>query len=203
MSIQVGDILRVVAVLSWLDGDVAMNVFNAVIGGSGGPYDDADVLDDAVSWVGAMYAEVVAEISDNMDGSEVRVYIYDSVDDDWDEVGINSWTFNPTGTAENLPRGCAALINARSLDPDVNGKKYLPGFVEGFAIDGLWSAGTVVKLAAFGAEWATAFTGSVSGASWVPAIWSPTDTVARAMNGTILVPSIVAYQRRRKDGVGI
>jgi hypothetical protein len=203
MSIQVGDVLKVVAILSWLDGDIAQNVFNAVITGTGGPYDDGDIVADALTWVGTMYANLTSNMSDEIDGSEVRVYTYDNVDDDWDEIGSSAWTFNPSEATDQLPRGVAGLVNARTTDPDVNGKKYLPGICEGGCTDGQFGAGQLSAHANFADDWMSSFTGGTSGASWVPGIWSPTRTNFYACSGTAIIPSIPAYQRRRKRGVGI
>lgn len=203
MSIVVGDILRVVAILSWLDGDIMQNVYNAVIGGTGGPFTDSDIVSDALDWLGTMYPNLVNQMSDECDGSEVRVYIYDASDDDWDEVGSAAWTFNPTGASDQLPRGVAMLINAKTTNPDVNGKKYVGGLIEDGVVDGLLSAGVVTALANYADDWTDLFTGATSGASWVPGIWSPTMTNFLAMSGAYIIPTIPAYQRRRKQGVGI
>jgi hypothetical protein len=203
MSIGVGDILRVVAIMNWLDGNIVQNVFNAVISGTGGPFDEGDIVADALDWLGLMYAEEVGRIQEDLTGSEVRVYIYDSIDDDWDEVGSDAWTFEPTSASDQLPRGVSALINAKTLNPDVNGKKYIGGLTEDSSLDGLWSSGEIIALGAFAAEWITTFTGGTSGASWVPGIWSPTRTNFFPFSGTVIVPTIPAYQRRRKRGIGI
>lgn len=203
MSLTVGDILKVVAILQWVDGDILQNVFNVVIGGAGGPYDEADVIDDMVDWMDAIYANIVARVSDELDGSEVRCYEYDPVDDDWDEIGSDSFTFNPSDALHQMPRGVASLINAKTTDPDVNGKKYIGGITEGWFDDGLHGASILATLALVGADWVTPFAGSTSGADFVPGIWSPTRTNFYACSGTIIIPSIPAYQRRRKQGVGI
>lgn len=202
MSVQVGDILRVVAVAYFTDGNLIENVFNAVIGGTGGPYDEDDIVLDALAWVNNMWANFTSSISNELDGSEVKTYIYDSIDDDWDEVGSVGWTFNPTGTPDTLPRGVAALANARTSDPDVQGKKYIGGLTEGQMSDSLWEAGFITLMLLFAADWVTAFAGGTSGASWIPGVWSPTETNFFPMSGSIIIPTIPAYQRRRKQGVG-
>jgi hypothetical protein len=202
MSIAVGDVLRVVAIMAWLDGNLNMNVFNAVIGGTGGPFDEADIVDDAVAWMNAIYGNMTGSISDELDGSEIAVYVYDSVDDDFDEVGTDPWTFNPTSGSEQLPRGVAGLINANTIDPDVQGKKYLGGLVEPSVTDGLWIAAQLANLALWADDWVTAFTGGTSGASWIPGVWSPTRTNFYPFSGAYTIPAIPAYQRRRKRGVG-
>lgn len=203
MGISVGDVLKIVAVLAWVDGDIAQNVFAAVITGAGGPFDDQDIVSDAVEWVGDMYANVSGQLSDQSDGSEVRVYKFDDVDDDFDEIGSDSWTYDPTNTLHQMPRGVACLVNAKTSDPDVNGKKYLPAFTEGSADDGLWDTSPLANVALFAADWTTAFTGGTSGASWTPGIWSPTRLNIFPLTGAVIIPTIPAYQRRRKRGVGI
>lgn len=203
MSITVGTVLKVVAVMSWLDGDIAQNVFSAVISGTGGPYDDADIVADALAWLEAMYLPLAPVLSDELDGSEVRVYEYDDVDEDYDEVGSDSWVFNPAQATDQLPRGNSMLLNCKTLDPDVNGKKYLPGMCDGLIVNGLITAGVISDLVDFSDEWVAPFVGATSTADWVPGVWSTKNLNFFAMSGTVLIPSIVAYQRRRKRGVGI
>lgn len=203
MSITVGEILQIVAVLQWLDGDIMQNVYNAVVTGSGGPYDEDDVVDDMEDWMDDIYANLSGRMSDEVDGSEVRVYVYDPVDDDWDEIGTNAWGFNPTDAGEQQPRGIAALINCKTADPDVNGKKYFGGSTESSALDGIWAAAHLTALALVGIDWVTAFVGATSGADFTPGIWSPTRTNFYQMSGQVVIPTIPAYQRRRKQGVGI
>lgn len=203
MTIAVGDILRVVVSLGYVDGEINQNVYNAVIGGAGGPYDDGDIVDDAVDWAETMYANMVSELTDAIDGTQVQVYVYDPIEDDWDEVGSDTWTFLPTDVTEQLPRGNACLLVARTTDPDVNGKKYIPGLAEGSIGSGLINAPFVATAVSLGVDWLTQFTGAVSGATWDPGIWSVKNSDLYLMSGTLIVSNIVAYQRRRKRGVGI
>lgn len=203
MSITSGDILRVVVSLIWTDGNIMQNVFNAVVTGGGSPWDDADIVEDAVSWAEDLYFNITSKVSDECDGSQVQVYVYDSVDDDWDEVGSQVFFWNPSGTTDQLPRGVAALINLKSSDPDISGKKYIGGFVDGANTDGLWTASSITDLASFAVDWYAGFVGTDSGADWAPGIWSVADTLFRLASTTAIIPTIPAYQRRRKRGVGI
>lgn len=203
MTIAVGDILKVVAIAAWLDGDIMQNVFSSEIVGAGGPFDEADIVDDAVAWVSDMFDELLASTSDEVDGSEVVVYVYDPIDDDWDEIGSGAWVWNPTSALHQMPRGVAELINCKTVDPDVNGKKYIGGTVEGNWTDGLLDASELARLVLYSTAWVQNFTGGTSGASWDPGVWSPTNTAFYGMSNTVIIPSIGAYQRRRKRGVGI
>lgn len=203
MSITSGDILKIVGILSWLDGDIMQNVFNAVLTGGGSPWDDQDVADDALNWLDTIFTNLDSSQADTLDGSEVITYVYDAIDDDWDEVGSADWNHNPTIAVEELPRGIAALVNCKTSDPDVNGKKYFGGLTESSSEDGLWNAAELARLALAAADWIAPFVGATSGATWTPGVWSPTHTVFKQMSGTIIIPAIPAYQRRRKQGVGI
>lgn len=203
MSIVAGDILRIVASMLWTDGNVNQNVFNTVITGGGSPFDDQDIVDDAEAWLDNMYANLTTVVSDEVDGNEVIVYKYDSIDDDWDEVGSQSWTWNPTNASDQLPRGVAGLVRLWTSDPDVQGKKYIPGLTEGGLADGLFDAGQITAFLAFAADWYLPFTGSVSGATWTPGIWSVVGTVFKAAVNHLATSTIPAYQRRRKRNVGI
>lgn len=203
MTIETGDILRVVATMLWSDGNVMQNVFNAVITGGGGPWTDDDVVDDAEDWMDNVYANITDVVADVVSGSQIIVYKYDSVDDDWDEVGSEVWGWSPTSVGEQAPRGVAALINMKTSDPDVSGKKYIGGMTESGLEDGLWNSSIIAKLILLGVDWGTGFIGAVSLADWAPGVWSVVDSAFYQSGDTIVIPFIPAYQRRRKRGIGI
>ena len=203
MTVMVGDILRVVATYTWADGNIMQNVFNAVIGSGGGPFTDGDIVDDAEAWMDNCYANITARVTSDVDGSQIQVYKYDSIDDDWDEVGTTSWTWNPSGGATGyLARGVAGLVTARTSNPDVQGKKYVGGLLQANVINGLLQGALLTDLLAFAADWITDFVGGTSGANWEPGVWSPTDTALYQMATSISASGIPSYQRRRKRGVG-
>lgn len=204
MTITSGTVLRVVAQMLWADGEITQNVFNNVISGAGSPFDEDDVMDDCLDWVEDMWLNFAAIMAAELDGGSVIVYRYDPVDDDWDEVGTINWAFGGGGAANTaLPRGVAALVTVKSEDPDVDARKYIPGMTEADLTSELWTGATIAVLALFGADWVTAFVGAASGATFTPAVWSVVGKVAIDLIGTIIVPTIPAYQRRRKNNVGI
>lgn len=203
MSVTDGTVLKVVITNLWTDGNVIQNVFNAVVTGGGAPWDSADIVEDAISWAEDLFFNITSATSDEIDGSQVQVYEYDSVDDDWDEVGSGAFTWNPTGSSEQVPRGVAALINLKTTDPDVSGKKYIAGGTEANLEDGLWSAAYLATLLSLAVDWYAGFTGTDSGATWSPGVWSVVGTVFKLALAQVVIPTIPAYQRRRKRGVGI
>lgn len=203
MAITDGTILRAVVSMLWTDGNIMQNVYNAVVTGGGAPWDPADIVQDAVSWAEDLYFNITGASSNAMDGSQVQVYEYDSIDDDWDEVGTSAFVWNPTATSDQLPRGVAALINLKTSDPDVSGKKYIGGLIEDDSNQGLWNAAVLADILSLAVDWYASFVGTDSGATWTPGVWSPTHTVFKTALPSVVIPAIPAYQRRRKRGVGI
>lgn len=203
MTVADGDILRIVASFLWTDGNINQNVYNVAMSGAGAPWDDSDIIDDAEDWLDNMYLNLVAYMDDALDGNEVIVYKYDAVHDDWDEVGSQSWTYDPTNALGQLPRAVSGLVRLWTTDPDVQGKKYLPGFCEGNLDDGLFDNNLINALLAFAADWYLPFNGAASGGTFTPGIWSVVGTVFRAAVDHIATSTIPAYQRRRKRNVGI
>lgn len=203
MSIDTGTVLRIVAIMAFTDGEIAMNVFNAVIAGGGGPWDEADVVTEAKAWLNTMYGNLTASIADTLDGSELKVYEFDPGDVDWDEIGSDSWTWDPSSTGDPYARGVSHLINVRTTNPDVNGKKYIPGLQEGAITDGTFLPGVLGFLADFADDMTAPFTGGTTGATWTPGVWSQKGGTFYACNGNYTVPTEPAYQRRRRRGVGI
>lgn len=203
MSVVANDVLRVVASFLWIDGDINQNVFNIRAPAAGGPWDDTDVVDDMEDWLDNMYANFVNIITEDVAGNEVIVYKWDAVGGDWDEVGSQSWGFTPTYTASYLPKAVAALVRLWTTDPDVQGKKYIPGLTQGHNTDGLWLGSMLTALLAFGADWYLPFVGSATGVTFTPGIWSVVGSLFRAGVDHIAANAIPAYQRRRIRNVGI
>lgn len=203
MTVVDTDILRVVASMLWTDGNVNQNVFNCIVSGGVGPYDDQDVADDMEDWLDNMYLNLTTFCSDQLDGNEVIIYKYDSGDLDWDEVSSQAWTWDPSVASDQLPRGVAGLVRLWTTDADVQGKKYLPGLGESTSTDGLFTAGALVAFLAFGADWFTPFVGSATGATFTPGVWSVAKVLFLAGVNHIAASAIPAYQRRRKRNVGI
>lgn len=203
MSVADGEILRVVASMLWTDGNVAQNVYNCVVSGGTPPFDDQDITDDMQDWLDNMYANITARVSDELDGNEVIVYKYDAIDDDWDEVSSQAWTWDPTSVSDEMARGVAGLIRLWTTDPDVQGKKYIPGFTEDTLVAGLYSGATITAMLALGLDWLTPFVGTASGATFTPGIWSVAGTVFKLAVDHYATSTIPAYQRRRKRNVGI
>lgn len=203
MAITTGDILRLVVQGVWTEGDIVQNVFSCLISGAGGPWDDADVLDDMEDWADNMYANMTANTSDSLAGDFVYGYVWDPVDSDWDLFASEPWIWAPSDVLQQIPRGVATFMKAPTSDPDVQGRKYLPGLTEGDNASGLLTAAYIVAMLAFGLDWITPFIGAATAATFSPGVWSVKNLQHFVFGTEIAASTIPAYQRRRKRGVGI
>lgn len=203
MSVVENAILRVVASMLWDDGNVNQNIFNCKVSGASPPYDDSDIADDMEDWLDNLYLNFTTSLSDELNGNQVLVYKWDAAGGDWDEVQSQSWVWTPTNVGEQLPRGVAGLVNMWSEDPDVQGKKYIPGITEANIADGLLTAGIITNMLAFAADWYTPFVGAATGATFTPGIWSVVGSLLSVAVDHFAASTICAYQRRRKRNVGI
>lgn len=204
MAVPDGAILRAVSSMLLPQSVIAQNVFNAVFADTGISNSDADVITDLIFWINSLcFGSVVADIDSAANPTEIAVYIYDPLDDDWDEVGSDAWTVVFTGAGDMFPHGVAPIVRAKTMDPDVQGRKFLPGFVETTAADGALTAPALADLANFGTGWITPFVGAATGGDFVPVVWSVAQKVAKIMNGVYILNGQMGYQRRRKPGVGI
>lgn len=203
MAVPDGAILRVVASFLFPESVIAQNVFYAVFADTGGSDDEDDVVSDLVDWLESAYTEIITAISDEVDTDQVQVYIYDSSDDDWDEVGSAPWSVAFNNSADMMPHGCALIAHCQTSDPDVRGTKYIGGPGDGAADASALSAPIIALMVSFADEWVAPFVGAATGGDFGPGIWSPTQTNFMLANGTISINGDVGYQRRRKPGVGI
>lgn len=203
MAVADGAILRIVASMLFPDSVIAQNVFYAVFTDTGTSDDEDDVLDDLVDYVDAMFTHINSQVSALAASTTIKVYNYDSTDDDWDEVGDGVLTWSPAGAGEMLPHGVAALIHAKTIDPDVQAAKFLGAVPESQCASSTIIGTAITKYALFADEWVAPFTGAATGALFAPGVWSVAQNVFKLFNGTVLVNATSSYQRRRKPGVGI
>lgn len=203
MAISEGTVLRLVAGMLFPDNVVAQMVFHLVATDLSGGDDDATVVSDLKAYARLGLVDLIADIASDMACDEVVVYEYDPVDEDFDEVGRDDYTVIFTGAGDHLPHGVAAIINFLTTDPDVQGRKFIPGMIEGNSTDGGWVASLIANLVLAGVSWSEQYTDATSGNVYTPAVWSPTNLNAFGMIGHGAVSTIPGYQRRRKPGVGI
>lgn len=203
MAIINGDVLRVVASLLFPDDVIMQNVFHLVATTVVGGGDEDDITLDLVGYVDALYANHDQNIEINMSGDEVKGYVRDTIDDDWDEIGTGALGITTGAASPYMPHGCALLQTFFTTDPDVQGRKFWGGFTEANHDDGDWDGTLLTAIVLTAADVVTTYTGTETGSTFQPVVWSPTNNNAYAYSGTVATNPIVAYQRRRKPGVGI
>ena len=203
MAISGGTILKVVVSLAFPSSVVAQNVFWTLYTASGSDHSDNAVLNDLETWVEAIYAELLDLMHTNVSLDNMKVYQYDVSEDDFDEVGEEALVGVGTDAADYLPLGVAAVTNANTEDPDVQGRKFWGGFTEQENVSGGLTAAALVAVAAAVVEWVTPFTGASTGSGFNVGVWSPTKGTFNDFTGASFINADFGYQRRRKPGVGI
>lgn len=203
MAVAVNDILKVAVSMVFPDDVIMMNVFHLIIDAINGAGDDGEIGDDMVGYTEKVYADLGANVSSGINAVEIKVYVWDSVGQDWDEVSARTWTDAFADAADPLPHGVALVQSFRTTNPDVDGRKFWGGFTEGDQASGSWVAGILTDAIATGVDLIALYTDGTSGNVYDPGVWSPTRVEFLDYSGTFLTNAIVGYQRRRKPGVGI
>jgi len=192
------DILRVTAGLAIGIDSTVQNVYYLRIDEAGGVA-DAQILTDMGEYLEDAYTEVVPQLANNCTFEEYKVTnVTTKVD-----IGISAFPTLTSGTnaGDMLPFGISGLVRARTPTVGREGRKFIGPLVETSQTDGLLSAGLVADLEDFGDEAYGTFV-STSGNTYQPVIYDRDAHVGREMTD-IIASNIPAYQRRRKQGVGI
>lgn len=200
MTVLNGAILQCVQTILLPQTSIAQNVFHTRK--DGGSTADNDVIVAIAEWMELMYANVDSHMHDGASLGSTTISQWDTVGLDWDLIGLAAPTEVGTSMDDMLPHGAAALIHGVSSDADVRGSKFLAGFAEGAQDNGLWGAGVTANLALFAIDWQDAFT-AANGVSIASGVWQRSSNTFFRLSGTLTASGIVAYQRRRKQGVGI
>lgn len=200
MTIIDGAKLKLAQEINMPDGVIAMNIFYFRADFTS-EQTEADVLTAFTAWVEGVYNEVVNEISDQVSLGDLTGYVYNTLLDQWDNIGSATPTKVGTEVTDMLPHGVAALVRAYSTNPRSIARKYIPGFGEDQQTDGTWVAGALTTLAAFGDAWST-LTVLSAGNVLHPGVFDTTLKIVHILTGTEVVLVEPAYQRRRRPGVG-
>ena len=203
MAIPTDAILRVVWQMLLPDNVILQNVFYATFDNDGTSDIDADVVLDLVEWMESIFGNLAGSIDSDVVVQEMIAYIRDIVGGDWDEIGTGVPAITPTATGAMAPHGVAALQHARTTNPDVSAHKYYGGLPDDSVLDSDLTTGILVNIVLAGSDWVTAFVGTDTGSGFTPGVWSPTKADFFSFNGVFVTNGQVAYQRRRKPGVGI
>lgn len=203
MSIAADTVLRAVAEVLLPGTNIAQNVFYFKFLDDGGSNADQDVVDDIAARCNSIYLALRDQMCDVATVGEVKVYQWDPIGLDWDEVGSAAMTVTLLDTGQMLPHGVAPVVTGRTVDPDVNGRKFFPAYGENAQDESTLNGAALTALAIGGALWISAFVGASTGSTIDPGVWSVTQVAFKKFVDHLIVNAIMGYQRRRKPGVGI
>lgn len=193
------DIARCTVFTDMPDGVVANNRFTAAYNGTTS-LDDADALNDWSDYLDEIYSVVAPDMADSL--AITRFELYKSTVVAGKEVlefiGVGTIANQPSNVNDMIPHGACMQFNARLTGTGRgSAKKFWPGFVEDGVVNGIFQAAVIANMAPALTTWISDF-----GASdfWIPGTWS----ISKGFRGMQLpiARNVVAYQRRRKPGVG-
>lgn len=206
MTVNVGDVVRIVAEWDIPNGAVAQLVYH-YLAASGTTATDVQVGTAAEGRLDAAWDQIAGIISQEVDGSTVETYLWDFVLNRWDGIDTRPLIgADGTSVGDMMAHGCAALIKIFTAAARRQGRKYVPGIEEGSVFNGVISGGAIGNLASFAAEMdddliAGGVTLEFGTFNSDPA--SPLFETFSSAIGTIQAENIIAYQRRRRPGTGI
>lgn len=204
MAVNADDVVRVVAKQQDMNGSSIQNVYFYQHNG-GTPISNTQFLTAVEAHLSAAYAEIEALIPNTC---EPVALACDVVDFEGGKVvvvrnvGDIAWTTWAGGIAsgDNLPQGCAAVVNFPTESVGVVGRKFLGVLAETAQENGRLSSSAITDMAAYCAEILSGFLADSN--PFDPVLMS-TKAYTVAPIIAAIVNFIIGYQRRRKAGVGI
>lgn len=191
------DVIRATAVMDFDGVGTVQNVYHFKM------VTDTTLEDDEVATDLCARLEVYYDIIDGQ-LTDLLTFDYINLFNVTQNEPLGNWDW-PTLTAglnaaESCPPGTAALAFARTGENRVIGKKYLGPFTVNDLEDGHWKTSLIALVADFITNWiAQSFVGT--NAVWEQGVWaSVLAAFKQFINGQ--AKARVAYQRRRKPGVG-
>lgn len=194
-----GDLFEVtvVHVFNSVDEQVSVYHNHVAVAGTG---DDADFAEDLIELYGSLYEIIEQDMPGEVDIVELR---WRNVTDDGPTQFI-PWvgTYGGgIGTGDPLPPGATALLLLRTGIKNVQGRKYLPVFMETTQSGGIWGSGTQGRLNAFAGVLDNQMPLAVTGMEVTWHVYSRESGLDYPVTGAQARP-MVAYQRRRRAGRG-
>lgn len=200
--IEAGDVVRIV--ISWLinNADTVQMVFHYLMG-SGSDQDASDVLSDIVASLAAGWVtHAEDQIVDNLQADIAEMYVFNTGTGNFDGVATQTHTMDGAATTTPEPNGVAALIKFFTAIGRYQGRKYIPGLRQGtVGSDGVFNATAETAFALLGADWNDIVTSS--GVEFQPGVFNAPANRFTPFIQTAQADTVPAYQRRRRNGVGI
>jgi hypothetical protein len=202
-DVQVGDVVRVSVMMHDVDNNLIENVFY---------YQNAGPGTALPSGLPAYLGQQVEALFNYLIPNQTYSLVYDNL------TYYNMTTKEPLGehaplvvdqgdniTYDPMPSGCAALVIGDTGYSRSRPKKFVPGLHENLCEGNIITSSAFLgNLTNFALYWLTSFYDTFNDINWIPGTWhklTPTTGEFRGLIATI-VKDIIAFQRRRKPGVG-
>lgn len=194
-----GQILRVNAQMLHQNANFMENVFHFVVG-QVNDIDESNQLDDIGDYFSERYSDTIEDVvSDNVDGTELQFSVAEQSDGIFNGIGSRPFVFSGLNISQALPLGAACLVRFPLTFGGHMAGKYLGGLTESGQADSVWNSAVISSAAAWGLQFSQDIVlGSIT---ILPIVWRE-DLSFSNLAGDVIVRSVIAYQRRRKQGVG-
>lgn len=197
----IGEIVRATMSYNYPSGSTPQNVFHWVKRTTNSDFEDFSAIQE---WTSDVWAADWKELAANAVALiEVIVTIVNVLGVVQRVLGSSNPNEFGTVASTVLPPANAAYMQAATGAPKVLGKKYIPGLSEGTVEAGVVTLSAMGQLAFLAIDYITPIDVSVSGPTMDPGVPSPTTLLFQEFSGSGTFTDVVAYQRRRKPGVGI
>lgn len=164
--------------------------------------DEADIVDAVETRVDSIYTQLDDHIVDGCTMGDLYVYVYDSIDLEWDLIGTGSPAVSFAATGDMLPHGVSLVLRAYTTDPRVIARKYFGGFDEAVCGEGVWNSTVQTAALTAGTSWGT--NAQIDANNVLkPAVFSNAGYGTQELNDDFVVLTHCGYQRRRRPGVGV
>ena len=144
-----GDIIKIVIAFTMPDNVVAQLVTHYIVG-AGSDVAISDALDDIETALGNAWDETAGNVADVVLGDTIKMSLWDATLKQFDEVASKATAlFDGTNIGEMLPHGVAPVVRFFTAVGRRQGRKFIPGLVEGAQDEGDIGAGEVTALSSF------------------------------------------------------
>lgn len=190
------DIIQVIADMSLL-GSTVMNVYDFVATDN---TSDDDLKTDLANFIEDSMAAVALRLANDLAYNSLAFFNVTAQSD----MGFEPWptfTLGPVTATEVLPPGIAGLATLPTAKPKTRGRKFIPGFAEGYSQEGFWTDATVLDIVDYASNLISPVVGALTGSPIAYGVVDLLDAFwpCQAYD----VTNVPSYQRRRKQGVGM
>lgn len=162
------------------------------------PLTNTEVAEDVRAFVEEIYDNLYQSMPDTTAFDSINLFNitqdFPLGDYDWPTLGAG------TQSGDAMPSPCSVFCFARTGLSRIIGRKFFAPFMEVSQADGIWTAGLPATVAAAVDDWIEEDKTGTNG-NWKSGLWSVTKQAFYVFLEGV-VRYVVAYQRRRKQGVG-